>query len=172
MKIFFIGCFLFCFAILFHLVIWKIRLPKKQLASLLKVFCAIFISWISLSIIFIFNMISFKFTLRLSEILHISLFYISLSLSYVIAYSTIEADSPSLRINMILAEKGEKGIGKQELLKALNMEQFFASRIGRLVDDKMIKEIEGKYEIDTKGVVLMNIILYYRKILNISEDLG
>lgn len=88
------------------------------------------------------------------------------------AYSTIEADSPSLRVNVILAEKGEKGIDKQELLKVLNMEQFFASRIGRLVDDKMIKEIDGNYVIDTKGMVLMNIILYYRKILNISEDLG
>ena len=172
MKIFFIGCFLFCFAISFHLIIWKIRLPEKQLVSLLKVFFSIFILWLGLSIIFLFDVINFKFTLSLSEMIHITLLYISLSLSYVVAYSTIEADSPSLRVNMILFEKGEKGIDRQELIKTLNMDQFFASRVGRLVEDKMIKKIDDGYALDTKGMVLMNIVLCYRKILKISEELG
>jgi hypothetical protein len=108
----------------------------------------------------------------MSEMLHITLLYISLSLSYVAAYSTIEADSPSLRVCMILLEKGENGIEKRELLKSLNMEQFFASRVGRLVEDKMIKEIDGVYVLDARGMMLMDIVLYYRRILKISEELG
>jgi hypothetical protein len=172
LKIFFVGCFLFCFAILLHLILWKIRLPDKQLISLLKVLCSVFILWLGLSIIFLFDIINLKFTLSFPEMLHMTLLYISLSLSYVVAYSTIEADSPSLRISMILLEKGEKGIDKRELLKALNMDQFFASRVGRLVEDKMIKEIDGGYILDSKGMILMNIVLYYRRILKISEELG
>jgi hypothetical protein len=108
----------------------------------------------------------------LAEILHITLLYISLSLSYVAAYSTIEADSPSLRVNMILLETGKKGITPQELLHSLKMDRFFASRVGRLVADKMIKEMDGGYVLDTKGLLLMNIVLYYRKILKISEEPG
>lgn len=172
MKIFFIGFFLFCLAISVHLFIWKFRIPDKQLASLLNVFFFVFILWLGLGIVFLFDIKKLEFTLSAAEIMHISLLYISLSLSYVAAYSTIEADSPSLRINMLLLEKGESGIDRQELLSSLNMEQFFASRVGRLVEDKMIKDINGVYVLDTKGMILMNVVLYYRRILKISEDLG
>jgi len=40
------------------------------------------------------------------------------------------------------------------------------------VEDKMIKEINGVYVLDTKGMILMNMVLYYRRILKISEELG
>jgi len=171
-KIFFIGFFFFCLAISLHLVIWKIKLPDRQLGCLLQVFCSIFILWLALGIILQCNIINLGLTFSLPEILHITLLYISLSLSYVAAYSTIEADSPSLRINIILLEKGETGIDRPELLRSLNMEQYFASRVGRLVGDKMIKKIDGGYALDAKGMLLMNIVLYYRKILKISEELG
>ena len=173
MKVFLWGSSLFCFAVLLHLVIWKIRLPKNQLAALLKIFFLVFVAWLTFTLAqysgYIPNYIE---PLSFPELIYISLFLISLCLSYVAAYSTVEADSPSLKITMTIYNTGLTGLDKHDLIRLFNMDKFIKSRVNRLIEDRMINMEDGKYTISPKGRLLMNIVVYYRKFLGARSDLG
>ena len=117
--------FLWAISLLFisvfiHLTIWKIQLPHKHRATLLKIFSLIYILWIIITIIQILVSTQPLYILSIAQIIHISLFYMTISLSYTAAYVAIESDSPSgLMINSIFTA-GKIGLSRDELFKLAN----------------------------------------------------
>jgi hypothetical protein len=101
---------------LLHLALWRVRLPKAQLKALLMIFllvwvAAVFALWASGAALF--GVVGF---------LYFCLIYWSAALCYVITYSAMEGDSPTLSLTRHLHGKGAEGISHEEI------EDFFRQR--------------------------------------------
>jgi hypothetical protein len=158
MNILLFGILLFALAFFVHILIWKIHLPKKNhTCFLLNIFFGLFIIGI-----FILP------AQRLSDYIQAFLLYLSLMLAYIISYSAIEVDSPSLIIVLNIAGTG-CGLSREELNKQLTDDLLVLPRLKDLLNDKMVFMEENKYKLTKKGVFLVKIFIFFRKILNAGK---
>jgi hypothetical protein len=154
---------LFAAALGAHFMIWKIRLPRQQLKALLVIFAAIFLLWLIFAI---------AFALPLVTVLHIALFYGSVSLCYVIIYSGIEADSPSLSLMRFVAERRREGRSVEEVAHFLAQRPFVKARLIALQKSGLVREENGRYFISGKGSPGFRFILGYRKLYGFVPENG
>ena len=173
MKVFTFGLGLFILSLIIQVIILRIHIPKRQMAFLFNLFIVILVLGISGNFFLKYSdIVSGSRLLSIPETMHVILFFVSMVLAYLLAYSAVEADSPSLLITMTIYKTGSEGIGEEKLMKTLDMDRFFESRISRLVEDKMIELKDGKYRVAPKGRLAMNIVIGYRKIMGGSSELG
>ena len=66
---------------------------------------------------------------RVSDYLHIIVVFISLFLAYLITFSAIEVDSPSMMIVKNIESSGSRGLTKQELLSLMTDDRLLRPRI-------------------------------------------
>lgn len=173
MNVLFWSIFLFCVAFLLHVLIWKIRLPKRQTRTLLQIFFGTLL-------VGLFTLWSAKFILQIevsmpgncSEYLHIALFVTSLTLAYMITYSALEADSPSLVMVMRIAKAGTDGLEKTRFNQLMTDDILIIPRIQDLLRDKMVYVKGGKYKLTAKGVLFARIFMIYRQLLNVHRKGG
>lgn len=174
MRILFWGSALFVFAFFVHLVLWKIRLPKRQTKVILQIFFAV----LTVGIIVLCNLpdnpVFWEITppVSFAEYIQISLLFISLTLAYMITYSALEADSPSLVIVTTIANAGPNGLDKKCFDELMNDNILVKPRIRDLLLNKMAKMDGDKYVLTPKGVLFARIFIIYRKIINVSRKGG
>ena len=155
MLIFFITCVLFAAALGIQIILWKVRLPKRQMPALLLILGLVFVvgsaATLALSVPFL-------------DVLHIALFYVSVSLAYTITYSAIEADSPTLSLMRFLSERPEDGVPAEEIASFFAARPFVQARLAALVRSGLIREQKGRYLLAGKQSLPFRVILGYRKL--------
>jgi hypothetical protein len=171
MSVLFYGVSLIILTFFIHLLLWKIRLPRHQTKALLEIFigtliAGIFVLWKFSCYIELF-IISPPETIY--EYFQLSLFFISLALGYIITYSAIEADSPSLVMVMTIADAGSKGLDKNVFEQKMNDDILVIPRIEDLIRDKMIYPDGDAYKLTPKGILFVNIFVVYRKIIKAGK---
>ena len=171
MKVLLWGITIFCAALFIHLMIWKIRLPRRQTKALLKIFFITLFAYL-LSFWFI-SRFSMNFTLflpqKFSEYFHIFIFFVSLTLAYITTYSAVEVDSPSLLIVMNIAKPGKEGLDKEKLKQIINDDLLIKPRIRDLVTDRLVYLDTDRYKLSRGGFFLGRIFIFYRKLLNLEK---
>ncbi len=174
MRVLEMGLFLFFLAFLLHLIIWKVRMPKRQTKTVLQIFFGVLISgiiflYISQSALLKGGFFSFK---SFTEYFHISIFFTALTLAYIITYSALEADSPSLVMVMLILNAGPNGLDKRAFTQHLNDDLLIKPRIEDLLRDKLVYQDGEKYLLTSKGKSFVNIITFYRKLINVPVKGG
>ena len=138
-----------------HLILWRFRLPKAQIKALLLIFAAVLVGWF----------VGFGLrALPLAEVLQIGLCYTAISLSYVITYSAIEGDSPTLSLMRVLAGRREQGVSASEVDDFLAQRPFVKARIAALLAAGQVREEEGRYVIAGSPSLFFRVILGYRRL--------
>ncbi len=158
MKILYYGTLLFVSAFFVHILVWRIRLPKKNHTTcLLNIFFGIFI------------MAMFILPLqRVSDYVQLFFLYFSWMLAYIVSYSAIEVDSPSLTIVLNIDKTGY-GLSREELNKQLPDDLLVIPRLKDLLNDKMICLKENKYKLTRKGAFLISSVIFFRRLLNAEK---
>jgi hypothetical protein len=162
---------LFGLAFISQVIVWRVHLPNRQT----KVICLLFFGFLSGgSLVFWKHGMAFSvFGLRppdnLAQFLQFWLYYVSLTLAYVITYSAVEADSPSLIIIMRISESGTKGLSHKGLQALINDEILVEARLRDLLTDKMAELTDGKYRLRAKGVVMAQLFRFYRNIMGANK---
>ncbi len=173
MRILVYGLGLFIASIVIQLIVLRIRVVGRQMTFLFKVFVIVLVLGVSSnSLLKYLNLIPDNRLLSIPETVHLILFFISMFLAYLLAYSAVEADSPSLLITMTIYRAGSEGIEEGQLMKSLDMDRFFESRVTRLIEDRMIEKSDGRYRVAPKGRMAMNIVVGYRRLMGGSTELG
>jgi len=155
MQIFLTTCALLVVSVLAQIVLWKIRLPDQQIKALLVIFAVVFGMWLVGAIVF---------SMALLEVLHVGLFYMSVSLCYVITYSAIEADSPTLSLIHLLGEKRAQGCSGEEIARFLTRHSFVRARLAVLAHSGLIRDQNGRYVMAGKHSLPFRVILGFRKV--------
>ena len=155
MSVFLSGTGLFVLALAVHVILWKVRLPKHHTPALLGIFFLALLPGFPLAM---------SQGLTVIDTLHASLLYISLSLCYVITYSAIEGDSPTLSLMMFVAEKPANGRTLQEIESFFAARPFIRARISALLHSSLVREENGRYFIQGRPSLPFRLILGFRRI--------
>ena len=166
MKTLLWGNLLFAAGLALHFIWWKISLPKRQAKTL-----GLLLLFVSL---FGFAALAALPILPLRpengpEFLNLALYLAAFSLAYLITYSAVEVDSPSLVLISRIAAAGEQGLSQEELLAALGDNLLVRPRIADLLADKMALLEGGRYKLAPKGVVLAVFFRLSRRILKAGK---
>ncbi len=145
-------------------------MPRNQMGALLKVFLGVFVIWLGLALSGLTSTLGLYISIY--QHIYVGVLYFSMVLAYTLAYSTIEADSPSLTINRIINEAGSEGIRQNDLMSKLNLDRFLEKRMEALVVDRMVIMKGGCYIITSKGRLAMRTVMCYRRLLNIKDEIG
>lgn len=174
MKVLVFGLTIFCLAFILHLIVWKIRLPKRQVKTMLLLFFAVLFG----SILILWNApASFTF-LNLTapdnmwEYLHICLFFVSLTLAYMITYSALEADSPSLVMVMVINSAEPEGLDKKRFGELMSDETLVMPRIKDVLTDRMVYMEGDRYCLTPKGAFMARMFILWRRLINAPEEGG
>lgn len=168
MKVLLWGLIFFALAFLIHFIIWKVHSPKSQIKVLLQIFFGtLIIGSIGLwSFAVHLKNLGFYTPDTLPEFIHISLFFISLTLAYIVTYTAVEVDSPSMVMVMQIDNAGPDGLEKMAFTRTMTDDILVKPRIRDLVTAKIAYKDDNKYRLTPKGVLLARIFIFYRKLMN------
>ncbi len=158
MQLAFIGVGLFVLAFVIHLVWWRIRLPYRQLPTLFKWFLLFFP--LSLGAL---HLLGLWPTERVDSpaTAVVALLYFSLTITYVITYSALEADSPTLTLIRWIAQRPD-GATEEELESFMATRPFIHARLKALDVDKMTVQRDGRIYLNGHPSLFFRLIIAWR----------
>ena len=130
----------FGLAILAHLIVWRIHLPRRQTRSLLIILFGV--SALVIGSTFPASRAGLIATVEYPALIQSALFCISMSLAYTITYSALEADSPTLVMIRAIADAGPEGFDKERLFQTMTGDVLVMPRIDDLL--RLHRQKDGK----------------------------
>lgn len=159
---------LFGTAFLLHLAWWRVRLPRRQLATLFKMLLGFFpIGMCALTLLGVWPA-EWLFSPAAAVV---ALIYGSLTITYVITYSAIEGDSPTLSLLRWVATQ-PNGVDEKKLADFMAARPFIQARIKALYTDDLIEERYGKLRIKGRPSLFFRLILAWRTLYGPMEKGG
>lgn len=154
---------LLAFTIATHVTIWRIRVPARQTRALLVwlliggplTFAA---AWLAVEP-------GLPWSPSSTDLLRIGLFHASMSLAYIVTYSAIEAQSPTLAIMTLVAEAGANGRTRADLDRIIDDEWLFGSRVSAAVRDGLLVAGRDVLVLTPKGRRVARMFAMYRAVL-------
>lgn len=147
-----------------HLAIWRCRLPQAQLKALLVIFAVVW-AVVALSVLTGFVGAGSFAAGWFVGFLYFCLIYWSAAFCYLITYSAMEGDSPTLSLTRHLHRKGDQGVSHDEIEQFFRQRPFVGARVKALVTDTVFMEEEGGYRLSPGRYLFFRIILGYRRVV-------
>ena len=95
--------------------------------------------------------------------------YVALTLAYMITYSAVQADSPSMSILLMIDQAGGRGAAVPELTGALNDQVLVVPRLTDLVIGRLVVFAGDRYTVTPNGSFLARIYIAYRALLKMEK---
>jgi|GEM_PF-1374743 len=149
MRPFLAGLALLMLPFIVHVIAWRIHPPKRSIRALLRIFAAT--PLVAAAIYFAIKPLPILTDASLADTVRILLFYGSCSLVYVVLYSAIEGQSPSLAIVSHVASCGSAGCGETDFADHIIDDESIGARIAAMTAAKMIVVSDGKCTLTPAG---------------------
>jgi len=156
---------------LVHLVWWRIRLPRRQRPALLVLFLGGGVVLVPV----VARVVQAAGLQPLSWIqwLNVALGVLAFALAYVVTYSALEADSPTLSLVRRVAQSGPAGVSLRQLEDFMNERPFVAARLSALLEEGMLLERGEHYFLAEHPYTLFRLVLFHRRnVLSIPDHGG
>lgn len=154
-----------------HLVWWRVALPRRQRSVLLLLFTAGSLALAPLAA-FLLRTAGFV-PLSWLQWLNVALAVLAFTLAYIVTYSALEADSPTLSLIRHVASAGSRGLAVRDLQDFMNRRPFVAARLSALIDEGMLVERDGRYLLAEHPYTLFKLVLFHRHaVLGLAERGG
>jgi hypothetical protein len=95
--------------------------------------------------------------------------YASVALSYMITYSAVQADSPSMAMLLRIEASGPQGRTREELIQDLSDEILILPRLNDLVLGDLAELKGDRYYITHRGSLLASVYIRYRALLGMEK---
>lgn len=165
------GIGLFAAAFLVQLALWRVRIPVRQVKALLAIFAGALLAALAAGGYAAAAAPAWRSLLPRggAEWVHLALFHLAATLAYMITYSAVEVDSPSLHMVLAIRAGGAAGLPEADLLALRSDERLVAPRVRDLVTDRMAVLAGGRYRLTPKGALLARTFVLYRAILGAGK---
>jgi|SRR3990172_2514210 len=169
-RIFIFGTLLFILCLAAHILLWRIRIPKRDALVLFFIFLAV--------PVFIFLFLAGPVKLHFSppvsgaETVFIFLLHLSLSLVYVSSYPAAQAISPSLDILLGISAAREKRMTEEDILGRYNDAELVTARIDDLRTSVLVAHEGDNFQLTRIGKAVIVFFIVYRKILGLPLGEG
>ncbi|MFA6583402.1 MAG: hypothetical protein WCS77_03810 [Elusimicrobiaceae bacterium] len=171
MKTLIWGFAIFADGLLVQLLVWRFRRPQRQTKAMLLLMFGVALTaglafFLNPGGFSVFSVPSPQTPLETAHALSLT---VSLILAWMITFSAVEADSPSLVIMRRIKEAGPAGLDKNDLYQYLNDELLLTPRIRDLITDKMAVETNGCYALTAKGARMTRLFIFWRKLFKLDK---
>ncbi len=160
MTTFFFACALAAAAWLVHAAVWQVRIPRRQTRAILLIFAGTLAVGLYAGVHLLPGFLDCG---------RAALFFLACTAAYVVTYSAIEADSPSLAIMLRIARAGAGGIAAHAVVREMSDEVLIIPRIADLVRDGMVCVSDARYLLTPKGRRFVRIFIGWRALLGLPR---
>ncbi len=170
MTVLFGALVIFAFGLVLHAVVWKIALPARQTSTLLVLFLGTFLACLlttSLRGIHGVPAWSGFWPTSAAQWLHAGVLFVSLTLAYIVTYSAIEEDSPSMLMVLTIDRAGTAGLQRSVLETMFHNDLPLLSRMENLVRDGWVETRGDSFAITRKGKRVNQVFLWYRNLTGV-----
>lgn len=168
------GLLILMLAFLLHVVVWHAALPTRHTRALLLIAVCAFTSSLALRLFtphsHVWTSLSFPGTV--AEWLETGLFVAAVTLAYVVTYSAVEEDSPSMRIVKWVAQESAIGVEPATLEAVFATDDVLLARIDNLIRDGLLRRDGELLALTTKGERLTKLFAFYRALLRLQTKGG
>ena len=156
------GLALLAIALAIHVIWWRIKVPRRQPFMLAMLLLSVAVC--GFAVIYAADLFSGE--LPLPRILLAFLLYGGGGVVYLIFFSAMEEDSPSLTLIQLISEAGPRGVHRDELMRVVERHSYIKVRIDMMISDGMAVETPAGLRLASQGLWLSRIVLFYRKLLS------
>ena len=171
MKVLLSGVALLAASFFLQLLFWRITVPVRQIKVIVLLFCGVLLLFLALGPLAraAARPVPALLPEDAGQYLQIVVLYLSCTMAYVITYSAVEADSPSLVLVLAIFRAGPAGLGEQDLRALLSDDELVKPRVRDLLTDKMAT-LEGEtYRLTDKGRFMTRLFLRQRQLLGLGK---
>ncbi len=167
MIVFSWSMFIVLLAFTIHILIWKIRIPYRQTRAIVSIFLGMLAFPLGAAFLLAraYPVLQSHLPADIFQYCHIALFVISILFAYIITYTALEADSPTLVMVRKILEAGPGGLDKDSFNKSMTADLLVVPRCKDLLRDKMAYLDGDRYKLTTKGKLLANLFIHYRRLI-------
>lgn len=151
--------------LVFQWLLWSLRIPHRQSRGIVLIFaaCTVLGAWCGALVLDI-NAVTLLYYLTFMGIC---------SLGYLVTYSAVEVDSPSLVMIQMLQERGPRGIRFEEWAEALGDDTLVHPRIADLIRDGHVLRQDipqgTQLVLTAKGRAFIQIFVTFRRYLAVGK---
>lgn len=145
-----------------HWLLWRVWLPRRQTLTLLAIYVGALLAGLAASWTLDFG------PRTIWEALQVATLHIGMSFAYIIAYSTLEEQSPLLGLMKFVEDGGPAGRSRDELLAYVERTQPLGTRIQAMRRDGLIRAENDRYQLTSKGRSWGRLFLAWRRLLHIE----
>lgn len=162
------GLGLFCLALLVHLALWRVRPPRRHIRALLRLFAGA----LAAGLLLLRAGADGAGAAGLCELGPAAVLFVSLSLAYIVTYTAVQVDSPSLVMVLAVARAGAGGVTRAELEAALTNDVLVGPRLDDLVRDEVATCRDGVYRLTGRGLPWLRLVRFWRRLMGLPEKGG
>ena len=166
MLVLLIGTGMFALAFAVHVLLWRVRTPRRQLWTLIMLF--LLVSLIGSALLLWFGAAD---ALIPAELVLALVLFGSYCAIYLILFSALEADSPTLTIIGLIERSGKSGISREDLSRAMATRAYIPTRVQQMINDGMAICVDDRIYAGVNGQRLVSLILFLRRLLNRPESI-
>lgn len=133
-----------------HMLWWRNSRPVRTTSALLIVFLSVPVVTIGVS----FFLSTSIHLLQALEVFRLVLFYISYTLVYIVLYSAIEQESPTLAIIHYIKRQGGGGCDESTLVQHLRASEVIEKRFALMAQGGWIMPTGVKWHLTKKGACI------------------
>lgn len=155
----------FVIALAAHIVWWRVRRPRSDIAALLLV---LLVAPVTLCIGLWYRSRPFDGV----DLLAALLLHVSLASAYIQTYPAAQAASPSLQILLGLGARRADGLTLDELSAHFSQDHLVGARLDDLLANKLVRPVEGGYALSASATALVRFFVAFRALLGLREKGG
>jgi hypothetical protein len=159
-----VALFLLAFAV--HWLTWRVRIPQRQTRALLLIFLGTLP--LGLLVLVFLPKLYAPVPAGLAPLVQVALFHVSAAFVYIVLYSLLEEQSPTLSLVKLVADAPASGRTRAELFAHLEAIQYLQSRLEALLRDGLLREENGVYHLTSKGRSWARSFRWWRRVLHIG----
>lgn len=152
-----------------HWIWWRVALPSRQLRTILLLYAGGFLLLVALAVVQP-GWLAGGGAGWWWSLVYSAAFYWSAAFCYVITYSAMEGDSPTLALVLELRRAGAAGLSEEQLEVFFAGRPFLQARLSKLVTDGMLQESGEMCRLVKGRSAAFDLILWWRRcILGFKE---
>lgn len=148
----------FVAAFLVHLAIWRIAVPTAALRVAAAIYAAFLLAAAA-------GALAWLPGFGLDDAAYFAVLYGAIALCYLLTYTGIEADSPTLSIVAMLAKAGARGVSAAEMESFIRRRPFVRSRLLQLYRDGIVIERDGYMMSSGQVSLVLSLSEFYRRLM-------
>jgi len=157
---------MFATALVAHVVVWRIRLPRKPYVVMAAIFLVVVPALAA--VLPAVAVLPWNWRTDSAAIVAALMCHLALSLAYIETYTAVEADSASLTIALFLADAAGRGRTREEIQALFSDDFVVGTRLTSLVQTGFLERRGERLVLAEKGRKVARLYAFVRKLYRLQ----